>query len=148
MDCNSAHNKMIFYLDDELPESEKEALEEHLSECSSCHDLLEKIKPVYQKSMEVPPISDDFTDRTIDKLFSGKTVKLQTQQFIRFTQRVAAIILFMVISITTLFILNQKETNKYAESPQEEEIFINYYFADLDQNNLYNYYTTQNKSEK
>ncbi len=36
MKCKNLHSKLIFYLEGDLPESEKQRVEEHLSECSEC----------------------------------------------------------------------------------------------------------------
>ncbi|MFW5755828.1 MAG: anti-sigma factor family protein [Tangfeifania sp.] len=36
MKCKALHNKLIFYLEGDLPEKEAEQVQDHLSECSDC----------------------------------------------------------------------------------------------------------------
>ena len=36
MKCKNLHSKLIFYLEDDLPEAEKGRVEKHLSECNEC----------------------------------------------------------------------------------------------------------------
>lgn len=148
MDCTNVHNKLIFYLDNELPPEEHQAVEDHLSNCSQCSRLLEEFKTTYNLIADAPELTEDFTDQTMDKIFDGQTVQIQARQFVKFTRRIAAVILFMVISISAIILFNQKEDSAIAQSSSQEELFIDYYFADLEQYKLESYYSKENENKE
>jgi len=60
MECNTLHNKLIFYLEGDLPEKEMEQLRIHLSECSECAQFAGEMQKTLgileaEKSPEVNP---------------------------------------------------------------------------------------------
>lgn len=44
MKCKTLHNKLIFFLEGELPEKEMELVKTHLSECGTCAAFAEEMK--------------------------------------------------------------------------------------------------------
>ncbi len=60
MKCKTLHNKLIFYLEGDLPEKEMEQLRIHLSECSECAEFAGEVQKTLavleaEKSPEVNP---------------------------------------------------------------------------------------------
>jgi anti-sigma factor RsiW len=47
MKCKEIHNKLIDYLDDELPVKEKEQVREHLSQCKQCWQIFQELKEAW-----------------------------------------------------------------------------------------------------
>mgnify|MGYP000686308478 CR=1 FL=1 len=70
------------------------------------------------------------------------------QQFIKFSRRIAAAILFMLISVSAVFIYTQQQQEKYAQQQDTEKEIRSYYFADLDSYDLNTYYTTNTEEEE
>ncbi|WP_303920614.1 anti-sigma factor [Draconibacterium sediminis] len=48
MKCNTVHNKLIFFLEKELPVSEMEQVQKHLGECSECARFATEMKNTLQ----------------------------------------------------------------------------------------------------
>ncbi|KJF42944.1 anti-sigma factor family protein [Draconibacterium sediminis] len=48
MKCKSVHNKLIFFLEKELPVSEMEQVQKHLDECSECARFTAEMKNTLQ----------------------------------------------------------------------------------------------------
>nr|WP_319572773.1 zf-HC2 domain-containing protein [uncultured Draconibacterium sp.] len=48
MKCNTVHNKLIFFLEKELPVSEMEQVQQHLDECSECALFAAEMKNTLQ----------------------------------------------------------------------------------------------------
>jgi anti-sigma factor RsiW len=60
MKCKTLHNKLIFYLEGDLPGKEAEQVRHHLSECPDCSAFAEEMKKTFrvletEKSPEVNP---------------------------------------------------------------------------------------------
>ena len=51
-DCDLIQDLLPIYVDDALSESSKKLVEEHLSECEECRELLEDIKAEHEKKAE------------------------------------------------------------------------------------------------
>ncbi|WP_372647994.1 anti-sigma factor [Draconibacterium sp.] len=48
MKCNTVHNKLIFFLEKELPVSEMKQVQQHLDECSECARFAAEMKNTLQ----------------------------------------------------------------------------------------------------
>lgn len=147
MNCQEIHNQFIFYLDGELSPKDTIAFEKHIQECNSCKNLLNQIKATYQQ-VDIPDLSDNFTDTTLSKIQSKKNTLYQIN-FIQHTRRIAAVIAFMLISTTSVLLLTHYQQNTMAETATNAEgnteEFFNYYFADLDTYDIEEYYIDQKK---
>ncbi|MDB4583908.1 zf-HC2 domain-containing protein [Draconibacterium sp.] len=60
MNCKKAHNKLIFFLEKELPISDMKQVQEHINSCSDCALFVEEMKKTLsilaaEKSPEVNP---------------------------------------------------------------------------------------------
>ncbi len=141
MKCDTIHSKIIFYLDDELPAEEKAEMQKHLDECMACNKLFTELSKTYQLTDSVPPLSDDFTNRLMDKLNKNSQPDSYTQQFITFSRRIAAVILLMLVTISITAILAHKPDNNLSHNNQQD--FIEYYFADLDTYDIDTYYENE-----
>ncbi len=131
MNCHFVHTHLLFYLDQEISPGEKEGLETHLGQCSSCKSLMEKIKPVYEQAGEPVSPSDGFFER-LSSLPPGEKYPVRhSLHFISFVRRIAAVILFMLAStsLTLLYTSGQKQPTQYAG----EEPFFERYFHELDE---------------
>lgn len=65
MNCTQIHNFLDDYLDDAISADEKNAIELHISDCTSCHQLVEETKAIRRalRSLPVAEASPDFEDR-------------------------------------------------------------------------------------
>lgn len=147
MNCNTVHNNLIFYLDNELNQEKKQELEKHLETCEECNDLYNQIAATYTFE-DIPEVSADFTDNVMEKIVPSRKVDFNKQQFIKFSRRIAAAILFMLISVSAVFIFTQQQQERYTQQQDTEEEIRNYYFADLDSYDLNTYYTTNTEEEE
>ncbi len=69
MNCKEAETKILFLCEGDLAPSEKEHIQQHLSQCSGCHSLYLQLKEVLQvlnteKGTEMNPY---FTNKTLLK---------------------------------------------------------------------------------
>lgn len=147
MNCNTVHNKLIFYLDNELNQEEKQELEKHLETCEECNDLYKQMAATYHFD-DIPDISPDFTDNVMEKINPAQKVELNNREFVKFSRRIAAAILFMIISVSAVLIYTQEQQEKYTQQQNTEEEIRSYYFADLDSYDLNTYYATNTEGEK
>ncbi|MCF8217938.1 MAG: zf-HC2 domain-containing protein [Bacteroidales bacterium] len=147
MNCNAVHNNLIFYLDNELNQEEKQELEKHLETCEECNNLYNQIAATYTFE-NIPEVSADFTDNVMQKIVPSRKVDFNKQQFIKFSRRIAAAILFMLISVSAVYIFTQQQQERYAQQQDAEEEIRNYYFADLDSYDLNTYYTSNTEEEE
>lgn len=143
MKCNNTHTKLIFYLDGELDQQESKAIQAHLQECETCHALYSQLKSTLAMA-KAPEPSAGFTNKVMEQVFPDKQ---KSKQFINFTRRIAAAILFLLISSSAVIVLTESRQAQFVEEQTVEEEFVDYYFADLDSYDLDNYYTTNEKSE-
>lgn len=77
MNCKTVHNKLIFFLEKELPVSEMEQVQKHISACPGCSLFFEDMKKTLsildeEKSPEVNPF---FYTRVKAKLENMETVQ-------------------------------------------------------------------------
>ena len=147
MNCNAVHNNLIFYLDNELNQEEKQELEKHLETCEECNNLYNQIAATYTFE-NIPEVSADFTDNVMEKIVPSRKVDFNKQQFIKFSRRIAAAILFMLISVSAVYIFTQQQQERYAQQQDAEAEIRNYYFADLDSYDLNTYYTSNTEEEE
>jgi hypothetical protein len=70
MSCLTVH-QIYLYLEDELPASERESVEKHISSCGACKILLEDRKLMMQAVDTLPPLvlPADFTQQVLAKVF-------------------------------------------------------------------------------
>ena len=70
MSCLKIH-LIYLYLEDELPEGERESFEKHISSCESCQILLEDRKKMMQAVETLPPLEmpADFTQQVMARVF-------------------------------------------------------------------------------
>ena len=52
MNCEEVGTKMIDYLDDQLPQNEKDSIEKHLENCESCMDEIRDYQSMLQEISE------------------------------------------------------------------------------------------------
>ncbi|MFW6019998.1 MAG: anti-sigma factor family protein [Bacteroidales bacterium] len=147
MNCNTIHNKLIFYLDNELDQDEKQELEKHLETCSSCNELYKKLAGTYNFN-NIPGMSADFTDQVMQKIVPSQKIDSKKQQFIKFSRRIAAAVLFMLISISAVFVYTKQQQKKYTQQQNTQEEVKTYYFADLDSYDLNTYYTSKTEEKE
>jgi anti-sigma factor RsiW len=80
MKTKCIHNDLIFYLDNELPEEKRTAVEKHLEECADCHGFLAFLKEEMQ-IIEVeknPVVSPYFFTRLSARLVKRPEFKPQS----------------------------------------------------------------------
>lgn len=147
MNCNTIHNKLIFYLDNELNQEEKQELEKHLETCNSCNALYKKLADTYDFD-NIPDMSADFTDQVMEKIVPSPKIDIKKQQFIKFSRRIAAAVLFMLISVSAVFVYTQQQQEKYTQQQNTQEEVSTYYFADLDSYDLNTYYTSNTEERE
>ena len=77
MKCNDLHNKIIFFLDAELPVKEMQEIKLHLAECAECNAFTEEMKKTFkilsdEKRPEVNPFFYTRVKAKLEKQLEAK----------------------------------------------------------------------------
>ena len=71
MDCQTTHDNLIFYLDNELPAEKHNRIEQHLRNCEDCREFLSFLK------MEMQVISEEKNPEVSPYFYTRLSAKLQ-----------------------------------------------------------------------
>jgi len=71
------------YIDDALAFGEKQMVEEHLKECSTCRAELKSLSSIVKMIESLPQISPppDFTEKLISKISQSKKIRREKELF-------------------------------------------------------------------
>lgn len=129
MKCNKVHNKLIFFVEGELPGEEMQAVQEHLHHCPECALFAEELKlslSILETEKE-PEINPFFYTRVKAKLEKQDEQLLQRRPvFVRVLQPFAfSLILLLAIYGGIKFGASSAETGKKLTAQQEMIPYLN-----------------------
>ena len=128
MKCKTLHNKLIFFLEGELPEKEMELVKKHLSECSTCASFAEEMKQTLGilETEKSPAVNPFFYTRLKAKLENQESEQKQVfwnQGLIRILQPAIFSMLLLIGIYAGIKIGQPASTKQYtATIMQNEEI--------------------------
>jgi anti-sigma factor RsiW len=129
MKCKQLHKKLIFFLEGDLPQKEKEQIKKHLAECPECAGFTDDLKKTLNilQSEKSPEVNPFFYTRLKAKM-ENQAVRDKTQPALR-----PALIKILQPALFTLLLLAGiysgykigKPEKMYSEelSYNEEELF-------------------------
>ena len=139
MKCKIVTEKLIFYLDNEIEEEEREQIKEHLAECNKCNELFNELTSVleYTKLKEIPEVNPFLYTRIKQKLENYKDDKAEILlSFIHRLQLQPIILSFLLIfglaggiKLGNLYDANSSNDNTISQTTE-------YYLNDLAQEKL------------
>lgn len=128
MKCKTLHNKLIFFLEGELPEKEMELVKTHLSECGTCTAFAEEMKKTLGvlEAEKSPAVNPFFYTRLKAKMENQGPEQKQVfwrPAFVRVLQPVAFSILLIIGVYAGIKIGQPASTQQYtATLMQNQEI--------------------------
>ena len=128
MKCKTLHNKLIFFLEGELPEKEMEIVKNHLSECSTCASFTEEMRQTLGilEAEKSPAVNPFFYTRLKAKLENQESEQKQVfwnQSLIRVLQPAIFSMLLLIGIYAGVKIGQPASTKQYtATIMQNEEI--------------------------
>ncbi len=97
MNCRGFEEKILNYIDGELPAKEMQAMQEHQASCSHCAALLEQVKGTYNAfndELDIDlPDAESFADEVLERYEKSQSPALYS--LIRKTIAVAASVILM-----------------------------------------------------
>ncbi len=109
--CNVIQDLLPLYIDDVCSEESKKAIEEHLSECSSCKKFYDTMRETEKVEMDAPD-----ADHERKKAASFKAVKKKMLRKQIFAAVVAVVVLAVVTVITVGVLKSATQIVKYDDN--------------------------------
>ncbi len=83
MNCNDIHNHCDAYLDHEMSDTQKHALEVHLESCSTCQQNLQQAQEIRDalRALKVPVMRPEFVSQAFNKLRQQNTTAATSKRF-------------------------------------------------------------------
>lgn len=130
MKCSEIKDKLIAYMQNDLPEAEMKAFEEHLSQCSDCMYIYNMVQDQWQvieeeKQLEPDPFYLTRIEQAIDNINKKSSDHSYTLVF-RTVRSVAAVLILLISIATGIFIGSQFNDKATATYESEYE-----YYSDL-----------------
>lgn len=100
MKCKDVHSKLIFFLDEELPVKEMQAVQEHLNDCTDCALFVEDMKKTLSilETEKTPELNPFFYTRVKAKMENRETGRVINRRpvLVRVLQPVAFSIVLLI----------------------------------------------------
>lgn len=100
MKCKDVHSKLIFFLDEELPITEMQAVQEHLNDCTDCALFVEDMKKTLSilETEKTPELNPFFYTRVKAKMENRETGRVINRRpvLVRVLQPVAFSIVLLI----------------------------------------------------
>jgi len=127
MKCNSIHNQLIGYLDDEIDNDLRNEIEAHLKECSHCSEFLIRLKKAFDLVDEEKQMQHDpyMITRIIARLEDRKPMILKNK--FRMAFQTVAFVALIAIGIYSGILIGKNFTN---ESPISADYQNEIYYLD------------------
>ncbi|MBN2349388.1 MAG: hypothetical protein JXJ22_11145 [Bacteroidales bacterium] len=136
MNCKTTEKKLLFYLENNLPESLMPEVKEHLHNCSHCTHLLHQL----ERSMQIieneknNPVNPFFFTRVEQKLNESTIEKIKSPAFVRITVNS---LVFAVVIVIGLFVginlgVPSGEVLNTKANRNIQNLSESYYFSDID----------------
>jgi hypothetical protein len=126
MKCSQAHEWISEYVDGGLEAGKSRRLEEHLSLCAGCRELLEDFAAVKRTSaaIEVPPVPDAAWGRIRARLREERIAPRKAMPFLRPSPAVA----FAALAIATIaagaIFFSLRKSGRVEYGPEQKEQFV------------------------
>ena len=147
MNCQTIQSKLNRYLDGELSVRERHQVEEHLADCASCRDELERLRSAAVALAAVPQPPDipaGFADRTVARARKQRTADRRILTFwpsfspaLRFA---AAAMVVLGISLGTLMsrdlVQDRNAATNVAATELEASDELDYFTGDIPDGSL------------
>lgn len=131
MKCKTVHNKLIFFLEKELPEAEMKAVQEHLAGCTDCALFAEDMKKTLSilELDKTPELNPFFYTRVKARLEQTSTRMVGRPVLVRVLQPVAFSIILLLGIYAGIKIGDTSSTRQNALTAEQDMIP---YWNDLD----------------
>jgi predicted anti-sigma-YlaC factor YlaD len=128
MKCKTLHKKLIFFLENDLPEREAEEIKEHLNECPECRAFAEYMQQTLsvlqkEKSPEVNPFFYTRLKARMESRESLPKLNVQEKVWIKILQPAFFTLLLLAGIYTGIKIGGAAQTDVKYNSYSESEIF-------------------------
>jgi len=132
MKCKNIHNKLIFFLENELPVSEIKQIEKHIGKCPECALFVEDMKKTLgiieiEKSSEINPFFYTRVKAKLDNSNAKQEIPAGTPIFVRVLQPVAFSVILLLGVYGGIKIAQplQTETTGHILTEQEMVPYLN-----------------------
>lgn len=128
MNCKTIHNKLIFFLEKELPVSEMNGIQEHLDNCSECARFVDEMKLTFdvletEKSTELNPF---FYTRVKARLENQGAEKVIGRPVLARVLQPLAFSIILLLGVYGGIKLGQPVKTEFANSTLSEQQMIPY----------------------
>lgn len=122
MNCNQVEHLLQGYLDDDLSEALSKAVEKHHKKCNKCSNAYKKAVQINTllKEMPVPPLSEGFVDRALNKATQETRHNKPTIYTLGAGAIAAGFALWFVVASTLLTTPVTTPTNPYTVTVNSE----------------------------
>ncbi|HYQ57643.1 MAG TPA: zf-HC2 domain-containing protein [Draconibacterium sp.] len=129
MKCNNVHNKLIFFLEKELPVTEMEQVQQHLDECSACALFAAEMKSTLH-ILESDKVRDEnpfFFTRVKARLEKQNNKQPLTRPVLARVLQTVAFSIILLLGIYGGFKLGQAPKTAYADNSLSEQEMVPYW---------------------
>lgn len=126
MKCNKVHNKLIFFLEKELPVSEMEQVQKHLDECSECALFAAEMKNTLS-ILDSDKVTDEnpfFYTRVKARLENQTEVQLSVRPVLARILQPVAFSIILLLGIYGGFKLGQAPITDFADNSLSEQEMV------------------------
>ncbi|QIA06783.1 anti-sigma factor family protein [Draconibacterium halophilum] len=129
MKCNKVHNKLIFFLEKELPVSEMEQVQKHLDECSECALFAAEMKNTLSilDSDKVRDENPFFFTRVKARLENQAEEQLSARPVLTKVLQPVAFSIILLLGIYGGFKLGQAPKTDFADNSLSEQEMVPYW---------------------
>ena len=129
MKCNKVHNKLIFFLEKELPVSEMEQVQKHLDECSECALFAAEMKNTLSilDSDKVRDENPFFFTRVKARLENQAEEQLSARPVLTRVLQPVAFSIILLLGIYGGFKLGQAPKTDFADNSLSEQEMVPYW---------------------
>lgn len=104
-ECNIVEINLLEYIEKKLNKEENEKIEKHLKICQRCKKIYEELKETseFLGTHKVPEISEDFTERVMQRIRKEKELEVPKKRFLERFQislmPISCVIIFIILTI-------------------------------------------------
>ena len=122
INCDNIQNDLIFYIEGELPEDKKHAVEEHFRSCNHCNHLYDELRKtliIIDHEKQIEP-SKNFYETLTDKINQEeKPIRSLTYTLKQVLAYAAVIAIGIFIGSLTGVVLDNSSSQELSQNTQE-----------------------------
>ena len=128
MNCKTIHNKLIFFLEKELPVSEMKLVQEHLENCSECVLFVEEMRRTFGilEEEKTPELNPYFYTRVKAKLLNHDREVLERRPILTRVLQPAAFSIILLLGVYGGIKLGQPNKSTLTVNTLNEQQMIPY----------------------